>query len=100
MPTTYKINVPDSDDVSLDVKDTLEITFTDARRFCSPDTAATYFSPALPNGKQAKDYVWSGVAQSEGEGQTIQHHAVGHDVQCDSNVKRSATHSIQINSGK
>ncbi len=57
MPTTYKINVPNSDDVSLDVTDTLEITFTDARRFCSPDTAATYFSPALPNGPQAKDYI-------------------------------------------
>lgn len=99
MPTTYSMDVPGSDDVAMVVGDTLEITFTEACRFCSPADAATYFSPSLPDGKQAKDAVWSGVAQSTASGKTVNHHSVGHDVKCDSNVKRSATRSIQIGSG-
>jgi hypothetical protein len=97
---TYQINVPESEDVEMVVGDTLEITFTEACRFCSPADAATYFSPSLPDGKQEKDDVWSGVAQSAGSDQTVNHHSVGHEAKCDSNVKRSATHSIQIGSGK
>jgi hypothetical protein len=97
---TYSINVPGSDNVEMVVGDTLEITFTEACRFCSPADAATYFSPSLPDGKQEKDAAWSGVAQSAGSGQTVNHHSVGHDAKCDSHVKRSATRSIQIGSGK
>lgn len=96
----YSINVPGSENVSLEVDDTLTITFTEARRFCSHASASTYFSPALPNGAQAKDYVWTGTAQSAGGGQTVNHHAVGHEADCDSKVKRSATRSIQIGSNR
>lgn len=97
----YSINIPAPDDnISMEVGDTLTITFVEARRFCSPATASTYFSPALPNGPQAKDYVWTGTAQEAGSGQTINHHAVGKDVECDSKVKRSGARSIQIGSGK
>ena len=97
---TVSITVPDSEDVNLDVGDTLEITFTEACRFCSPADAADYFDPALPNGPQAKGAVWSGVAQAAGEDQTVNHHSVGKDAACDSKVKRSPTHSIQISGGK
>jgi hypothetical protein len=99
MPTTYKITVPDSEDVEMDVGDTLEITFTEARRFCSPATAATYFSPALPDGKQNNGTVWSGIAQSAGADQTFNHHAVAHDAECGSDRKRSPPRSVQIGSG-
>jgi hypothetical protein len=97
---TYQINVPESEDVKMKVGDTLEITFTEACRFCSPADAATYFSPALPDGKQKEDDVWSGVAQSAALDQTFDHHSVAHDATCDSKKKRSATHSVQIGSGK
>ncbi len=96
---TYQINVPESEDVQMKVGDTLEITFTEACRFCSPAAAATYFSPSLPDGKQKENDVWSGVAQSAGLNQTFNHHSVGHDAECGSNKKRSAPHSVQIGSG-
>jgi hypothetical protein len=98
-PTTYYINVPGSDDVDMIVGDTLDITFVEACRFCSPDDASTYFSPALPNGKHAKDDTWSGIAQTAGSDKTVDHHSVGEAVECSSSRKRSGTRSIQIGSG-
>jgi hypothetical protein len=93
----FEISIPAPDDnIEMTVGQSLQITFVDARRFCSPIDASTYFSPALPNGKQDRGYVWTGVAQAAGIGQTVKHHSVGHDVDCESKIKRSGNRSIQI----
>jgi hypothetical protein len=93
----FEISIPAPDDnIEMTVGQSLQITFVEARRFCSPVEASGYFSPALPNGKQEKGYVWIGYAQQTGSGKTIRHHAVGHDVDCESKIKRSGNRSIQI----
>jgi hypothetical protein len=97
---TYDIDVPGDDDVTLNVGDTLNISFVQDCRFCSPESASTYFDPALPNGDHNKDTSWSGVAQSAGDDQSVNHHSVGKAVDCASRVKRSPTRTIQIGDGK
>jgi hypothetical protein len=99
--TDYTIDVPaPDDDVELNpLTDTLTINFTEKCKFCSPTGAAGYFSPALPNGVNDKGTSWKGTPQTAGADQTISHHSVAHDKDCDSK-KRAANRTIQIGSGK
>jgi hypothetical protein len=93
----FEISIPAPDDnIQMTVGQSLQITFVEARRFCSPADASGYFSPALPNGPQVKGYVWTGFAQAAGSDKTVKHHAVDHDADCASNRKRSGNRSIQI----
>jgi len=94
--TAYTIDVPGDEDVELDVNDTLTIDFVEDCRFCSPDSASTYFSPALPNGDHTKDTSWTGTAQTAGDDKTVEHHSVAKAADCESSRKRSPTRSIQI----
>jgi|SRR5271156_4565341 len=98
--TAYSIDVPaPDDDVSLNpLTDTLTINFKEKCKFCSPDSAATYFSPALPNGVNEINTSWTGTPQKAGANTVTNHHSVAHDAGCDSK-KRSSTRTIQIGSG-
>jgi hypothetical protein len=92
----FNISIPAPDDnIQMTVGQSLQITFVEALRFCSPSDASGYFSPALPNGAQEKGYVWIGYAQATGSGKTIRHNAVEHKESCESK-KRSGNRSIQI----
>jgi hypothetical protein len=93
----YEIEIPAPDDnINMVVGQTLQITFVEARRFCSTAGTADYFNPPLPDGPQAKGYVWTGEALTVGIDKKITHHSVGHDVDCGSKTKRSGNRSIQI----
>jgi len=92
------IDVPGDEDARLDVGDKLTINFVADCRFCSPDSASTYFKPALPNGDHDKDTSWTGTAQQAGEDTSTNHHSVDKGTECSSRL-RSSTRSIQIGDG-
>jgi hypothetical protein len=98
--TDYSIDVPEGDeDVDLiPLEDTLTINFTKKCKFCSPTDAATYFSPALPNGVNDEGTSWTGTPQTAGANKTVSHHSVEHNEDCASK-KRAANRTIQIGSG-
>jgi hypothetical protein len=97
--TDYIITVPNGDEnVEMTLTDTLTINFTEKCKFCSPTDAATYFSPALPNGVNDGGTTWKGTPQAAGDNTKTSHHSVKHDENCDSK-KRAANRTIQIGSG-
>jgi hypothetical protein len=93
----FEIDIPAPDDnIEMTVGQCLQITFVEARRFCTTSGSADFFDPALPVGPQKIGYVWTGTALAAGIDQKIMHHDVEHDAECGSSKKRSPSRSIQI----